>query len=90
MRKLRQLIYPILFGAIIPLIFLGYTIVALFSVFALLMIMQYLNTYKIAMMLNRFAQNAKKLHFENKLNTKTGCRNYNDDTIDNCKGVRCR
>ncbi len=76
-------------GTLLVFIFPSYTIVTMFSVLSLLMIMQRLNLYKLAMLTKQLARNTKKLYVENKLNLRTGYRSYNDNDLEGCRSTRC-
>lgn len=76
-------------GTLVALLFPEYTLLAIFGVLMLLFLAQQLNFYKIVMMLKRFIQNTRKLHFENRLKLRTGFRGYRDTEIENNSRI-CR
>jgi len=55
----------------------------------LLLIARQLNFYKIIMMLERFVQNTRRLHLENRLRLRTGFRGYRDSELENSSRM-CR
>jgi hypothetical protein len=84
-RKLQRLVCLSILGALgtlTLLLFPEYTLLAVFGTLTLLLVARHLNFYKIMMMLKRFAQNTRRLYFENRLRLRTGFRGYRDSELE--------
>jgi hypothetical protein len=86
MRKLRRLVYLSLLGTLgtlTALMFPEYFLLIMIGASVILFLAKQLNFYKIAMMLKRLVQNARKMYLANRLKLRTGFRAYSDSELEN-------
>ena len=91
MRKLRRLVYLSLlgtFGTLTALMFPEYFLLIMIGASVILFLAKQLNFYKIAMMLKRLVQNARKLYLANRLKLRTGFRAYSDSELEKTSRMR--
>ncbi len=74
-------------GTLVAMLFPQYTLLVLVGALTLLFLAQQMNFYKIVMMLKRFIQNTRRLHFENRLRLRTGFRGYRTAELENSSRI---